>query len=68
MISRHLGNDSINRRDIRQNDAYLSLYVLLHPIGRYNFQYKMAAMLKIEKSRYLDNGLTDRHKIWYDDD
>jgi len=26
-----------------------------------------AAMLKNPKSRYLDNGLTDRHEIWHGD-
>jgi len=26
-----------------------------------------AAILKNLKSRYLDNGLTDRHSIWHDD-
>jgi len=27
----------------------------------------VATILKVEKLPYLCNGLTDRHKIWYDD-
>jgi len=32
-----------------------------------NTTWRMAAIIKIEKSRYIRNGLTDVHKIWHGD-
>jgi len=44
---------------------HLGLYGPLKFRAFWNRTWRTAAILKIEKSRYLGNGTTDRHEVWH---